>query len=66
MKKFLLKIVLFFAIVAVVDVATGKLFRYVQSNMAGGRTGAEWYACRESSEDIIIMGSSRASHHYVP
>lgn len=66
MKKYLLQIALFFAIVAVVDFAAGKLFRYVQANRAGGRTGAEWYACRESNEDIIIMGSSRASHHYVP
>ena len=66
MKRYLLQIVLFFAIVAVVDFAAGKLFRYVQANRAGGRTGAEWYACRESNEDIIIMGSSRASHHYVP
>lgn len=66
MKRYLLQIALFFAIVAVVDFAAGKLFRYVQSNRAGGRTGAEWYACRESNEDIIIMGSSRASHHYVP
>ena len=66
MKKYLLQIALFFAIVAVVDFAAGKLFRYVQANRAGGRTGAEWHACRESNEDIIIMGSSRASHHYVP
>jgi hypothetical protein len=66
MKKYLLQISLFFAIVAVVDFAAGKVFRYVQANRAGGRTGAEWYACRESNEDIIIMGSSRASHHYVP
>ena len=66
MKRYLLQIALFFAIVAVVDFAAGKLFRYVQANRAGGRTGAEWHACRESNEDIIIMGSSRASHHYVP
>lgn len=66
MKKYLLQIALFFAIVAVVDFAAGKAFRYVQANKAGGRTGAEWYACRESNEDIIIMGSSRALHHYVP
>ena len=66
MKKYFLQIALFFAIVAVVDVAVGKLFRYVQANRAGGRTRAEWYACRVSNEDIIIMGSSRASHHYVP
>lgn len=56
----------FFVIVAVVDVALGKAFHYLQANKAGGRTGAEYYACRESNEDIIIMGSSRASHHYVP
>lgn len=66
MKKYLLQIAFFFAIVAVVDFAAGMLFRYVQANKAGGRTGAEWHACRESNEDIIIMGSSRASHHYVP
>ena len=66
MKKYFLQIALFFAIVAVVDVAVGKLFRYVQANRSGGRTRAEWYACRVSNEDIIIMGSSRASHHYVP
>lgn len=65
MKKFLVNILIFFAIVAAVDVAAGKLFRYLQTK-AGGRTGAEYYACKESNEDVIIMGSSRASHHYVP
>lgn len=65
MKRFILHILLFFAIVAVVDFAAGKVFYYLQSR-AGGRTGAEWHACKESNEDIIIMGSSRASHHYVP
>ena len=66
MKKFILRILVFFAIVAVVDFAAGKVFHYLQANKADGRTGAEYYACRESNEDIIIMGSSRASHHYVP
>lgn len=65
MKKFLINIAIFFAIVTVVDFSLGKVFHYLQAH-AGGRTGAEWYACRESNEDIIIMGSSRASHHYVP
>lgn len=66
MKRFVLHILVFFAIVAVVDFAVGKVFHYLQANKAGGRTGAEYYACKESNEDIIIMGSSRASHHYVP
>lgn len=66
MKKFIINILIFFGIVAVVDVTVGKVFWYLQSSKAGGRTGAEYYACKESNEDIIIMGSSRASHHYVP
>ena len=66
MKKFIINILIFFGIVAAVDVVAGKVFGYLQSNIAGGRTGAEYYACRESNEDVIIMGSSRASHHYVP
>ena len=64
MKKFLIKIAFFFGIVAIVDFSFGKLFHYLQWNVAGGRTGSEYYACKESDEDIIIMGSSRAAHHY--
>lgn len=65
MKKFLINIAIFFAIVAVVDFSLGKVFHYIQST-AGGRTGAEYYVCEKADEDVIIMGSSRASHHYVP
>jgi len=60
-----MNIAIFFAIVAVVDCSLGKVFHYVQTK-AGGRTGAEYYVCEKATEDIIIMGSSRASHHYVP
>ena len=66
MKRFLIKIAIFFAIVAAVDFSLGWVFNYLQDNIAGGRTGAEYYACKESNEAILIMGSSRASHHYVP
>ena len=65
MKKFLFNIAIFFAIVAVVDFSLGKVFYYLQSH-AGGRTGAEYYVCEKATEDVIVMGSSRASHHYVP
>ena len=65
MKKFLIKIAIFFAIVAIVDVSFGMAFHYLQAH-AGGRTGAEYYVCEKATEDVIIMGSSRASHHYVP
>ena len=66
MKKFLIQIAIFFAIVAVVDVSLGQLFHYLQTTKAGSRTGNEYYACKKTNEDVIIMGSSRAMHHYVP
>lgn len=65
MKKFLINIAIFFAIIAIVDFSLGKVFHFLQAR-AGGRTGAEYYVCEKATEDVIIMGSSRASHHYVP
>ena len=66
MKKYIINILIFFLIVAALDVTTGKFFWYLQSKIASGRSGSEYYACEASNEDVIIMGSSRASHHYVP
>ncbi len=65
MKKFILHILTFFAIVAVVDFAAGYMFHYLQANKAKGGTGSEYYICNELQEDVLIMGSSRAAHHYV-
>ena len=66
MKRFVINLMIFFGIVIAVDFVVGKAIGYLQSSKAGGRTGAEYYACLKSNEDVIIMGSSRASHHYVP
>ena len=66
LKVFLLRIAVFFVIVAILDCVFGRVFYYLHANIAGGRSGAEYYVCKESNEDILIMGSSRASHHYVP
>ena len=65
MKKYLINIALFFAIVAVVDFAFGKAFYWLQSTKAKGRTKTERYICNDLNADILVMGSSRASHHYV-
>ena len=66
MKKFILHLLLFFAIVAIVDLVAGYSFHYLQANKAKGGTESEYYICNELQEDILIMGSSRAAHHYVP
>lgn len=66
MKRFVVNILVFFAIVASVDVVVGKIFGNMQASMAKGRTGVEYHVCKTLDEDVLIMGSSRASHHYVP
>lgn len=66
MKRFIINILVFFGIVAAVDFVAGNVFGYMQADMAKGRTGVEHHVCKALDEDVLIMGSSRASHHYVP
>ena len=66
MKKFLLRIVLFFALVALVDLACGAAFNMLRGKLKGGRSYKSEYVFRSCKDDILILGSSRADHHYVP
>lgn len=66
MKKFLLKIVLFFAILLALDRLSGYVFSYLSDNSKGGYTGHYHYLVDKTNEDILIFGSSRAIHHYNP
>ena len=66
MKKFLLKVLLFFICVAVVDVLFGYGFSWLRSHAKGGSTANCEYIANRANEDIIILGSSRATHHYIP
>ena len=66
MKKYLIKIALFFAIVAVVDLGYGKVGDYLRDHAKGGVAAKVHYICEECNDDIIMMGSSRMQHHYVP
>jgi len=65
MKKFILKITLFFALVVVMDVALGEAFSILRAHAKGGSTANCEYIAERAKDDIIIMGSSRATHHYV-
>lgn len=66
MKKFVLKVLLFFACVVVMDLAFGQLFSYLRAHAKGGSTANCEYIANRCQDDIIILGSSRATHHYVP
>lgn len=66
MKKFLLKVALFFVLVAVLDVICGWGFDILRSKARGGQTHKNEYIAKECVDDILILGSSKADHHYVP
>ena len=66
MKKFIVKILMFFAIVALCDVGYGLLCKFLTSHAKGGTTYHYYYSAKATEEDIILMGSSRMCRHYNP
>ena len=66
MKKYLVKIGLFFLIIIVLDIVWGIVFQYMNDHSKGGGIKSRYYVCKEASEEVLIFGSSRAKHHYVP
>lgn len=66
MKKFLLKVGLFFLALIVVDRALGMVFAYMGEHAKGGYVGHHVYVTDKANEDILVFGSSRAIHHYNP
>lgn len=66
MKRYILRILLFFIIVAFVDQLCGVAMNYVNSHAKGGATKDNYDAFNIVAADVIILGSSRAYHHYNP
>lgn len=66
MKKYLIKIILFFVAIVVVDILFGVACQYMNDHSKGGGVKSRYYVCKESNEAVLVFGSSRAKHHYVP
>lgn len=66
MKKFVLKIVLFFALMTVIDLSCGYAFQLLISKAKYGDTHKNNYIANVCTDDVIILGSSHAARHYVP
>ena len=66
MKKFLLYILLFFGIVVAVDFGFGYACEWLQNHAKGGSMKSIRQTALNQEADIVVMGSSRAHHHYVP
>ena len=66
MRKFIVRILLFLAIMFVIDRLVGSVLNYASSHPNGGMTYRRNYISDYSKEDVLIFGSSRAHYHYNP
>lgn len=64
MRRFLLSVLAFFAAVALIDLGVGLAGDYLRTHAKGGRTKALEDLVSKDTHDVLILGSSRALHHY--
>lgn len=57
---------MFFCGVAIIDYCVGKACDYLNAHVKGGDALCHYEVYRKAEADIIVLGSSRADHHYVP
>jgi len=65
-KKLAVNIALVAAVVFVLDFAIGRGLRYFYFRETSGFHYRTTYSMEQTDADILIFGSSRANHHYVP
>jgi len=65
-KTLLSRALLLTSILVVLDQAGGRLLEHYYRKVKSGSEYKTIYALEESREPLIVMGSSRAYHHYVP
>lgn len=64
MRKFLVKLAIFFGLFVGLDFTFGRICNYMFQHAKGGDTRAMNVLIQESERDILVMGSSRAHCHY--
>jgi hypothetical protein len=64
MKRFIVNILVFFAIVAAMDFGIGLVGDYMQSHSKGGPSKRINDLLINDEHNVLILGSSRAFHHY--
>lgn len=66
MKKYIIAIICFFVTVAIFDYGFGFIGDYLIHHAKSGDYEDINTACNIQTADVIILGSSRAKHHYIP
>ena len=64
MKRYIINIIVFFAIVSLIDIGVGLIGDHMQFYAKGGDTRKTNDLIKSDVHDIIVFGSSRANHHY--
>ncbi len=64
--RFLVNLVMFLLILAAADFAVGHLLKKYYYSQQSGLDARTIYAVDQAKEELVVLGSSRASHHYVP
>lgn len=58
------KLIFFFLMLIAVDLSLGKLLEYFFLKINAGETSRITYSVSKANEEMIVLGSSRANHHY--
>lgn len=66
MYRFLLKVIAFFVIVAVLDLTWGAIMNKLLRETTKGDWGRRNYVINYTHQDVLIFGSSKALRHYNP
>ena len=64
MKRYIINILVFFIIIAIVDIGIGYIGDYFQGHSKGGYSKKINDLLIKDKHDVLILGSSRALHHY--
>lgn len=66
LKKFSFRFLLLLAIVILLDIVIGNALRHYYFKQSNGEGFRSTYAIDSTKAELLIFGSSRANHHYVP
>ena len=64
MRKLLISLFIFFSAIVAIDFGIGLLGDFLQHHAKGGKTGQFDNLVSKDCHDVLVLGSSRALHHY--
>ncbi|WP_157972898.1 SGNH/GDSL hydrolase family protein [Aureibaculum luteum] len=66
LKKIIINIILIVLTIFILDFSIGKVLKHFYFKAVGGTNYEITYALEKTKADVLIFGSSRANHHYIP